>query len=59
MDLSSAMTIAAAGMQVQSARLQITAENLANAESTGLVAGGSISPQDSELRPAPRPRQRS
>jgi flagellar basal body rod protein FlgC len=40
MDLSSAMTIAAAGMQVQSARLQITAENLANAESTGLVAGG-------------------
>ena len=40
MDLSSAMTIAAAGMRAQSARLQVTAENLANADSTGLVAGG-------------------
>lgn len=39
MDLSSAMTIAAAGMRAQSARLQVTAENLANAESTGLSAG--------------------
>jgi flagellar basal-body rod protein FlgC len=39
MDLSSAMTIAAAGMRAQSARLQVTAENLANAESTGLVPG--------------------
>jgi flagellar basal-body rod protein FlgC len=40
MDLSSAMTIAAAGMRAQSARLQVTAENLANADTTGLVAGG-------------------
>jgi flagellar basal-body rod protein FlgC len=40
MDLSSAMTIAAAGMRAQSARLQVTAENLANAETTGLVPGG-------------------
>jgi flagellar basal-body rod protein FlgC len=39
MDLSNAMRIATAGMRAQSARLQITAENLANAESTGLVAG--------------------
>ena len=31
MDLSSAMTIAAAGMRAQSARLRVTAENLANA----------------------------
>lgn len=40
MDLSSVMTIAAAGMRAQSARLQATAENLANAETTGLVPGG-------------------
>ncbi len=40
MDLSSAMTIAAAGMKVQSARLRVTAENLANAESTALAPGG-------------------
>jgi flagellar basal-body rod protein FlgC len=39
MDLTSAMSIAAAGMRAQSARLQVTAENLANAESTGLVPG--------------------
>ncbi len=40
MDLSSAMTIAAAGMKVQSARLRVTSENLANAESTAQVPGG-------------------
>jgi flagellar basal-body rod protein FlgC len=40
MDLSAAMTIAAAGMRAQAARLQVTAENLANAESTGLDPGG-------------------
>jgi flagellar basal-body rod protein FlgC len=40
MDLNSAMTIAAAGMKVQSARLRVTSENLANAESTSLVPGG-------------------
>lgn len=40
MDLSSAMTIAAAGMKVQSARLRVTAENLANAESTAQAPGG-------------------
>ncbi len=39
MDLNSAMSIAAAGMRAQSARLQVTAENLANAKSTGLVPG--------------------
>jgi flagellar basal-body rod protein FlgC len=39
-DLTSAMTIAAAGMKVQSARLRVTAENLANAESTSRVPGG-------------------
>lgn len=40
MDLNSAMTIAAAGMKVQSARLRVTAENLANAEVTAEAAGG-------------------
>ena len=40
MDLSSAMTLAAAGMKVQSARLRVTAENLANAEVTAETAGG-------------------
>jgi flagellar basal-body rod protein FlgC len=40
MDLTSAMTIAAAGMKAQSARLRVTAENLANAESTSRVPGG-------------------
>jgi flagellar basal-body rod protein FlgC len=39
-DLTSAMTIGAAGMKVQSARLRVTAENLANAESTSRVPGG-------------------
>ena len=39
MDLSSAMSIAAAGMRAQSARLQVTAENLANVESTGTAPG--------------------
>jgi flagellar basal-body rod protein FlgC len=39
MDLSSVLNIAAAGMRAQSARLQVTAENLANAESTGLAPG--------------------
>ena len=40
MDLSTAMAIAASGMKVQSARLRVTAENLANAESTAQVPGG-------------------
>ena len=40
MDLCSAMTIAAAGMKVQSARLRVTAENLANTESTARVPDG-------------------
>jgi flagellar basal-body rod protein FlgC len=40
MDLTSAMTIAASGMKVQAARLRVTAENLANAQSTAEVPGG-------------------
>lgn len=40
MDLNSAMTLAASGMKVQSARLRVTAENLANAEVTANAAGG-------------------
>ncbi|MEK0086063.1 flagellar basal body rod protein FlgC [Benzoatithermus flavus] len=40
MDLESAMTIAAAGMKAQSVRLRVTAENLANAESTASTPGG-------------------
>ena len=60
MDLSSAMTIAAAGMKAQSARLRVTAENLANAESTGAGAGRrSVPAQDHQLRRASRPRARA
>lgn len=40
MDLTSAMSLAAAGMKVQAARLRVTAENLANAESTAQAPGG-------------------
>lgn len=40
MDLSTAMAIASSGMKAQSARLRVTAENLANAESTSQVPGG-------------------
>jgi flagellar basal-body rod protein FlgC len=40
MDLTSAMAIAASGMRAQSARLRVTAENLANAESTAASPGG-------------------
>ena len=40
MDISSALTIAASGMRAQAARLQVTPENLANAQSTGLAPGG-------------------
>ncbi len=37
--LSATMRIAGAGLQAQSKRLQIVSENLANAQSTGSVAG--------------------
>jgi flagellar basal-body rod protein FlgC len=40
MDLESSMRISAAGMKVQSARLRVTSENLANADSTALTPGG-------------------
>lgn len=40
MDLERSMRVAAAGMKVQSARLRVTAENLANAESTASTPGG-------------------
>ncbi|MFO1071754.1 MAG: flagellar basal body rod protein FlgC [Geminicoccaceae bacterium] len=40
MDLGSAMRLAASGMKVQAARLRVTAENLANAESTAATPGG-------------------
>jgi flagellar basal-body rod protein FlgC len=39
MDLRAAMRIAGAGMKVQSERLRVVAENLANAESTGGAPG--------------------
>jgi flagellar basal-body rod protein FlgC len=39
MDLDAAMRFASAGMKAQAARMRVTAENLANAESTGLAAG--------------------
>ena len=40
MNLETSLKIAAAGMQAQSARLRVTAENLANAQSTSQVPGG-------------------
>ena len=39
MDLETSLKIAAAGMHAQSARLRVTAENLANARSTGEAPG--------------------
>ena len=39
MNLETSLKIAAAGMHAQSARLRVTAENLANAQSTGQTAG--------------------
>lgn len=39
MDLSTAMAVAASGMKAQSARLRVTAENLANADSTAQAPG--------------------
>lgn len=40
MDLHASIKIAAAGMQVQSARMRVTSENLANAQSTAQEPGG-------------------
>lgn len=40
MDLEASMRIAASGMKAQSARLRVTAENLANAQSTAQRPGG-------------------
>ena len=40
MDLDQSLTIAGAGMKVQSSRMRVTAENLANAESTADKPGG-------------------
>ncbi len=39
MDLDRALRISAAGMQAQATRLRVVAENLANRDSTGTVAG--------------------
>ncbi len=39
MNLETSLKIAAAGMQAQAARLRVTAENLANAQSTGQTPG--------------------
>lgn len=39
MDMSKAITISAAGMDAQTARLRVIAENLANQESTGSTPG--------------------
>jgi flagellar basal-body rod protein FlgC len=40
MDLENSLTIAGAGMKAQSSRMRVTAENLANAESTAKTPGG-------------------
>ena len=39
MDLQTSLKIAAAGMKVQSSRMRVTSENLANAQSTGQQPG--------------------
>lgn len=39
MDLQDVMTVAASGMKVQGTRLRLVAQNLANANSTGLAPG--------------------
>jgi flagellar basal-body rod protein FlgC len=39
MDLETSMRIAASGMKAQSARMRVTAENLANAQSTATAPG--------------------
>jgi len=39
MDLQDVMSVAASGMRVQSTRLRLVAQNLANANSTGLAPG--------------------
>ena len=39
MDLTSSMSISAAGMKAQSARIRMISENIANAKSTGIVPG--------------------
>jgi len=39
MDLDRALSISAAGMAAQSARLRVTAENIANRDSTGQSPG--------------------
>ena len=40
MEFSNSMTIAAAGMRVQSDRMKVIAENIANADSTSSTPGG-------------------
>lgn len=40
MEFSNSMTIAAAGMRVQSDRMKVIAENIANADSTSVKPGG-------------------
>ena len=40
MEFSSSMTVAAAGMRVQSDRMKVIAENIANADSTSPTPGG-------------------
>jgi flagellar basal-body rod protein FlgC len=40
MDFSNSMTIAASGMRVQSDRMKVIAENIANADSTAPTPGG-------------------
>jgi flagellar basal-body rod protein FlgC len=40
MDLGTAMRLATSGMKAQSARMRVTAENLANVESTAQTPGG-------------------
>lgn len=39
-DLSSSLSIAASGMRAQGTRIRVVAENLANAQSTSIEAGG-------------------
>ena len=40
--IATALKVAASGLHVQSERLRVVSENLANAQSTGRTPGGSI-----------------
>ena len=51
MDIDQALRVSAQGLQVQTTRLRVIAENLANQDTTGSTAGRrAVSPQDGHVR---------